>query len=154
MPLTEEWSPRIEVPDLRVTGVGGQIAGGGEVLADDLGEDLGLGTDPEPWHGIKDEVQRVESNDVLLLTPERGAGCPGLGEHAGEFEQDDSCRVGSCNDDALGCRRRGDVPGPAFPRQECVLAQQGADPGSLGPAEGGRRGKTGRGRPGGPGRSS
>lgn len=110
------------------------MPGSREFLTRDFGEDPCLGADPNPWHGIQEHVQRMVCDQFNDTRQHGGSGLPGLGEHAGQFGQDDAGGLSTRDDHGLGSQSCADVLGPALPRPWCVLAQQGSDAGFSGMA--------------------
>jgi len=107
-------------------GVGGQVPGGGEVLADDLGEQPCAGPDPDAWHGGQDLGKRVRRHEFFDFLGDLGALRTQGRELGGQPWQHDCGGVGAGDDDGLRGERGEDLLGEPSTDAGCAFEQPGA----------------------------
>jgi len=105
------------------------VSGGGEVLADDLGEDGCAGPDADAGHGHQDLGKRVRRHEFLDLLGDLSALLTQRRELRGQPGQDHAGGVGAGDHDGL--RREGseDLLGEPAAEPWCLLQQPRAHPG-------------------------
>lgn len=117
-PRRDEYSPRIEDPDLRgdrgEAGVCSEVAGGRDVFAGDFGEESGRGPDADPGHARQDGLKRVRINHSLNLGRDLVTLPPKRCQLRCEAREHERSRVRAGDDDGLLAERNDDLMLP-FP---------------------------------------